>query len=585
MPTLWAGHEGVRRPFALSRRLLRAQCGTQCIVVVLPEDRASVGCGALQGVDAVPITIEGTLATAAGNEVPRLLGQVDAGIREAYFRVMTALGVSGVDRPRGVVTLNFLPAAVRKTGSSYDLPLALVLAALGHGVPREALQGVAAHGEVSLGGQVLPARGIVSVALATRARGFHTLITSRRDAALARLVPNLQVIGVRSVHECVTWLCRDEQAPTHDSEDDAQHAAAETTPTVLPTDHEQTTPSERTVREPEALDLADIRGHHTPKTALAVAAAGRHNLLFIGPPGSGKSALARRMPPLLPPPSDAEFLEILKIHTVAQVQGGLRDVLPCGGVERLRRLRPLRAPHQTSSTASLLGGGSEPRPGEVTLAHRGLLFLDELPEFRREALEALRQPMEDGHVVIARVKYVLSLPADFQLVAAMNPCPCGYEGHPQRPCSCNSAAVARYRARISGPLLDRIDLQVEVPALDAAWFRQPIEKEWSTESLAARVRVAVARQVRRNRSEQVGQDAAPNGRLEGAALEHAVQPSQSVLNTLEDVLRAQRLSGRTRVRLLRVARTIADLSDREQVLPDDVLEATRLRGFSRRAEA
>ena len=311
-------------------------------------------------------------------------------------------------------------------------------------------------------------------------------------------------------------------------------------------------------------DLADLRGHATPKLALTVAAAGGHNLLLVGPPGTGKSALLRRLPGLLPPLGRGERLAVLQVHAAAG--------LPLPGEQR-----PLRAPHHTSSAPSLMGGGSDVRPGEVTLAHHGVLFLDELPEFRRDVLEALRQPLEDGIVTVGRARQTVTMPAQFLLVAAMNPCPCGYRGHRQRPCVCTPAAVARYRSRLSGPLLDRLDLQVEVPALAPAELRAAEDAAAGTAALRARVLVAHARQLAR---QPQAKQPVPNARLADRALLAACAADDAALAALDDVLRRHHQSGRGRVRLLRLARTLADLDDRDRVTDVDVWQAAALRGFA-----
>ncbi len=491
----------------------------------------------MQGVDAVPIRVEATTRS-AGDGTPRLLGLVDACVREAYHRVLQAFFALGLPQPRGVLTVNFAPAALRKHGSGFDLPLALALAGAGGLFPPERARGLFAFGEVGLRGDVLPARGAVSVALAARHEGGAVMVCGRADAEACAIVDDLPIHGATTLADAVLWL-----------------AGRRELPRAAPTPEAQGDP---------VPDLGDLRGLATQKRALAVAAAGGHNLLFSGPPGTGKSAMLRRLPGLLPPPGPTERLAILQVHAAAGLP------LPPPG------RRPLRAPHHTSSTVSLLGGGADVRPGEVTLAHHGVLFLDELVEFRRDALEALRQPLEDGIVTVGRARHTVTMPAWFLLVAAMNPCPCGYLGHRQRPCTCPPPAVARYRARLSGPLLDRLDLQVDVPALLPHELRAPPDAAGTTAALRERVLLARARQVRRQTRHGV---TTPNARLADRALEQACSGDDAALRAADDVLRLHHQSGRGRVRLLRLARTIADLDDRDTVVDADILEAAALRGF------
>jgi magnesium chelatase family protein len=497
----------------------------------------TIGCGLVHGVDAIPVQIEATTRS-AGDGTPRLLGLVDACVREAYHRVLQAFFALELPQPRGVTTVNFAPAALKKHGSGFDLPLALALAGAAGLFPPERAHGLFAFGEVGLRGQILPARGAVSVAIAAQRHGASAMLASPADASACLVVDGLPLFGAPTLADAIFWLAGRRELPPL-----PKAAGGDAVPCA---------------------DLADIRGHATPKLALTVAAAGGHNLLLVGPPGTGKSALLRRLPGLLPPLARGERLAVLQVHAAAG--------LPLPGEQR-----PLRAPHHTSSAPSLMGGGSDVRPGEVTLAHHGVLFLDELPEFRRDVLEALRQPLEDGIVTVGRARQTVTMPAQFLLVAAMNPCPCGYRGHRQRPCVCTPAAIARYRSRLSGPLLDRLDLQVEVPALAPAELRAAEDEAAGTAALRARVLVAHARQLAR---QPQAKQPVPNARLADRALLAACAADDAALAALDDVLRRHHQSGRGRVRLLRLARTLADLDDRDCVTDIDVWQAAALRGFA-----
>lgn len=504
----------------------------------------------VEGVDALPVYVEATTRH-AGDGTPRLLGLVDACVREAYHRVLQAFFALELPTPRGVTTVNFAPAALKKRGSGFDLPLALALAGAGGLFPADRARGLFAFGEISLRGEIRPARGAISVALAARQQAARAMLCSPRDAATCAVVDELSVRGVTTLADAVLWLAgrRDLEHPApvaaHTGGATAPHGAAGADGSAC------------------IADLGDIRGHETPKLALQVAAAGAHNLLFTGPPGTGKSAMLRRLPGLQPPLTPSQRLAVLQVHAAAGLE------VPAGDHP------PLRAPHHTSSAQGILGGGAEARPGEATLAHHGVLFLDELPEFRRDVLEALRQPLEDGVVTVGRAQRSVTMPAKFLLAAARNPCPCGFLGHRLRPCVCTPAALARYRSRLSGPLLDRMDLQVAVPALTPAELRGEPDEAGTTDALRERVQLAHGRQLARNRDAR-GMFV-PNGQLDGHALDAAACATDAALDALDELLQRDHLSARARLRLLRVARTLADLDDREDVEEDDVRTAGLLR--------
>ncbi len=516
------------------------------------EDQpAVIGCGLLLGVDAVPVVVEASLRGSSG--APRILGSVDRMVREAYHRVLHAFRAQALPVPRGTATINFLPAGLRKSGSSFDLPMALALAGAGESLPKHKLRGMAAFGEVSLQGKIMPSRGVVSVALALRDAGYRALLTGPEDARRAAVVPGLAILPAENLAQALA-ACLDEQAQAMRPGDPMQALCPSPT------------------RVESIPDLAEIRGHETPKLALLVAASGRHNLLLTGPPGSGKTALSLRLAGILPDLAANEALEVLKIYSASDQDpsSSSTSLTPSG--------RPLRCPHHSSSTVSLLGGGIQPRPGEVTLSQHGLLFLDELPEFRREALEGMRQPLEDGRISIGRAERTVTMPADFLLVAAMNPCPCGYDGDWQRSCSCSMGQKLRYRARISGPLLDRFDLRVDVPCIPAERYGEAPDEEWSTTKLRPRVAAAVRRQSERNNP---GGDFLPNGRLPPKSLALHCSLDKESRQTFTKILSSQRLSGRGQCRLLRIARSLADLADADRLRPRDLLQALRLRGQER----
>lgn len=494
---------------------------------------------AVVGIEACPVHVE--VDVASGLPIFTMVGLPDASVRESRDRVRSAIRNSGFDFPSGRVTVNLAPADVRKAGASYDLPIALgILAATGV-LARRDIDDIVLVGELSLDGSIHPARGVLPVAVAARRDGAAGLLLPEANAAEAAVVEGLRLWPVRSLGEAVRTL--------------NDPGAAAPPLTVAPNRPEPAA----------AGDLAEVKGQALARRALEVAAAGGHNLLLVGPPGGGKTMMARRLPGILPPLTFEEALECTAVHSVA----GL--VPPGAG---LLAARPFRAPHHTASHVALVGGSGIPRPGEISLAHHGVLFLDEVPEFNRRALETLRQPLEEGRVTIARAARTVTYPAQFMLVAAMNPCPCGFRDDPTRECRCTPQMVARYRGRLSGPLLDRIDAVVHVPPVPLAALQA-----WGTEGPAVESSAAVRERVLAARERQ-GRRLGPGGtnaRLRaGQLLDHARLPpaARRLLDTAAERLG---LSARGYERILKVARTIADLAGADGIEAQHVAESVQYR--------
>ena len=500
-----------------------------------------LSCGAILGVDAFRVDLEVDYAR-QGMPSFVMVGLAEGAVREARERVLKALQNSSFRLAPGRITVNLAPADRRKEGTAYDLPLALGLLASSGSLPADSLNGWFFAAELSLDGRLKPVPGVLPLALLAREQGARGVMVAPENAQEAAVVEGLDVMAPHTLAEAAAFLAGE-----------AELSAVQPLP-VLP--EEESFP-----------DLADVRGQEKAKRAMEIAAAGAHNLLFIGPPGSGKTMLARRMPGILPPLEPEEALEVTRIYSVARLPDG----------RGLVTSRPFRTPHHSDSSVALIGGGVPPHPGEVSLAHRGVLFLDELPEFQRQALEVLRQPLEQGRVFISRAAYAVSYPADFMLLAAMNPCPCGYSTDPRHECTCSAQAVARYRARLSGPLLDRIDLHVEVPAVSYEQMRAGRSGPTSAE---VRERVARARDMQRERFR--GTDCRTNADLSGRLLDECCRLGDQEHAFLGNAVEALSLSARACTRILRVARTIADLDGAQTIALPHLAEAVSCRVLDRR---
>jgi magnesium chelatase family protein len=497
---------------------------------------ACIRSAAVYGIDAAPVTIE--VDVAFGLPGFTVVGLPDPSVRESRDRIRSAIRNSGFTFPGHRVVVNLAPADVRKAGSSFDLPIALgVLAATGV-IERRDVDDVLVLGELSLDGGIQAARGVLPVAAAARARRFKGVLLPEANSREAAIVAGLEFYPVRSLTEAVNAINRPVAVAL------ATEPEGDTTELVHG-------------------DFADVRGQLLARRALEIAAAGGHNVLLSGSPGSGKTMMARRTAGILPPLTFDEALEVTAIHSVA-------GLLPSG--RGLLRARPFRAPHHTISDIALVGGGSNPRPGEISLAHHGVLFLDEMPEFSRHVLEVLRQPLEDGLVRIARAQRTCEFPARFVLIGAMNPCPCGYLGDERRACRCTPQQIARYESRLSGPLRDRIDLSVTVSALPPADLTGDVSGE-PTAAIRARVEAARARQSAR--AHDTG--AAVNGRLSPRVLRRVCALDATARRLLATAADRFDLSARAYDRILRVSRTIADLHDAERVGVDHIGEALQFR--------
>ena len=501
------------------------------------------GC-AVHGIDAALITIETDVSRGIRYN---MVGLPDNAVRESQQRIDSALRFNDYKLPGKKIVINMAPADIRKEGSAYDLPIAMGILTASEQIVAPEIGQYVMMGELSLDGGLQPLKGVLPIAIRAREEGFEGLIVPKQNAREAAVVDKLKIYGANTIKEVIDFLT----------------GAITIEPTVVNTREE----FKAKVNHFD-IDFADVKGQENVKRALEIAAAGSHNLIMIGPPGAGKTMLAKRIPTILPPFTLKEALETTKIHSVA------------GKIDRetsLMTRRPFRSPHHTISDVALVGGGTFPQPGEISLAHNGVLFLDELPEFKRTVLEVMRQPLEDRHITISRAKYTVDYPAGFMLVASMNPCPCGYYNHPTKQCICAPGAVQHYLNRISGPLLDRIDLQVEVAPVE---FDDISSTAPAESSAAIRERVIRAREIQTRRYEGI-KGVHCNAQMTTALMHQYAQPDAAGLEKLKDAMTRFNMSARAYDRILKVARTIADLAGSENVKAEHIQEAISYRNLDR----